>query len=95
MNAEQMREVLSKVVVEVTFTDENKVDVHTSLCTLDSKMVSKMRSSYPALHDLVHSGWIDFTDLVVAWDIKNKKWLQFHSEDVTSFLTDKNVQLIF
>jgi hypothetical protein len=87
MDAEQMREVLSKSVVEVTFTDENKVDVHTSLCTLDSKMVSK--------HDLVHSEWIDFTNLVVAWDIKNKKWLQFHSEDVTSFLTDKNVQLVF
>lgn len=90
MDAEQMREVLSKSVVEVTFTDENKVDVHTSLCTLDSKIVSK--------HDLyhqVHSEWIDSTNLVVAWDIKNKKWLQFYSEDVTSFLTDKNVHLVF
>ena len=48
MNAEQMREVLSKAVVEVTFTEtrwvsklnKNKVEVHTSLFTLDSNIVS-------------------------------------------------------
>jgi|TARA_R110000744_G_scaffold68827_1_gene139905 hypothetical protein len=104
MDAEQMREVLSKAVVEVTFTEtrwvsklnKNKVEVHTSLFTLDSNIVSTNDCpKYPGLHDLVHSGWIEFTSLVVAWDIKNKKWLQFNSEDVTSFLTDKNVQLVF
>lgn len=106
MDAEQMRDVLSKAVVEVTFTErrwnfklnKDNVEVHTSLLTLDPNIAPNTTigcPEYPGLHDMLHSGWLEFTSLVVAWDIKNKKWREFNSEDVTSFLTDKNVQLVF